>query len=310
MKEFNKNSLIEKCRQNVVEDLFATKSFHNCWEIWKEHILADNKTTSERGFISIGSKLAEIFSKTGTSGRNQSDLSMGGVAWESLNCWYMNIMLLGTPAIVLKKSSHVPQPVKDALCVSYKGLESNSESDLVAVTFPDDFDPFIYTNAKKSEFFDTLSSECEKKPVFNQLSVSVIQCKTNWNDNSQKPMLWSMLYDRCMNDGQGSQDDENLKVFIGKNGYYLKDLKHFSYAFSTVPTNRLLSFKAGMMAVERVKLISGGNYWGHETKSNVAKSIYEIFRGARIGPINGKGAGEVLSQLLEKGSVIPEYFKL
>ena len=46
----------------------------------------------------------------------------------------------------------------------------------------------------------------------------------------------------------------------------------------TVPSQSDLSkFKSHSTAVMRVKNISGGNYWGHQTKAGVAHSIKEIF---------------------------------
>ena len=29
---------------------------------------------------------------------------------------------------------------------------------------------------------------------FDKIEINVIQCKTNWNDNAQIPMLWDMIY--------------------------------------------------------------------------------------------------------------------
>ena len=46
----------------------------------------------------------------------------------------------------------------------------------------------------------------------------------------------------------------------------------------TVPSQKDLSkFKSNSMSVKRVRNLSGGNYWGHETKSDVALSVSEIF---------------------------------
>ena len=42
---------------------------------------------------------------------------------------------------------------------------------------------------KREKVMDAL---CEKH--FTSLEIHIIQCKTNWNDNAQIPMLWDMVY--------------------------------------------------------------------------------------------------------------------
>src|SRR5690606_33300354 len=62
----------------------------------------------------------------------------GGHAWEGLVCWYLNLCLVGTRAVVIKNPIQWPTPVRDALTVTYGNVRTNKESDLLGIVFPDD----------------------------------------------------------------------------------------------------------------------------------------------------------------------------
>ena len=96
-----------------------------------------------------------------------------------------------------------------------------------------------------------------------------MQCKTNWNDSSQIPFLWNLLYQI------GGNTETNIQ--IGTNNRHVHALKSFNYSFITMPSQKDLSkFKPGSVQVERVRNLTGGNYWGVKSKSGVASSIKEI----------------------------------
>ena len=99
--------------------------------------------------------------------------------------------------------------------------------------------------------------------------IGLVQCKTNWNDNAQIPMLWDLLY--------RVEEFENDSVRIGGASVTIKDLAKFSYSFVTVPSG-VAEYKEGSVPVKRVHNLKGGNYWGRPTKQGVALSLDEIFR--------------------------------
>jgi hypothetical protein len=176
--------------------------------------------------------------------------------------------LIGTRAVVIKKNSHLPSSIRDALTVTYGNVKTNTESDLVAVTFPSDaqLNNFsdAYTLARMVSLDDRISQ------LLGQTEVCVLQCKTNWNDNAQIPMLWDMVYSATGFLGS--------KIAVGTNSHSVRTLQKFSYAFVTVPTQRnLATFTPTATAVRRVSNLSGGNYWGQASKSGVAGSIADIF---------------------------------
>jgi hypothetical protein len=171
---------------------------------------------------------------------------------------------------------------------------------MVAVTFPED-DPYLTLPlAAKERVGNRLNFIAEQR--FADVAVTVVQCKTNWNENAQIPMLWDMVYN--------TKDFRDPRIEVGIKSRNLSDLKWFAYAFVTVPTNRLELYKPTTLAVRRVHELSGGNYWGRETKSGVARSVQEIFAGARIGPGNGKRLRRSLDAVVGSLSTMYPYFLL
>ena len=101
------------------------------------------------------------------------------------------------------------------------------------------------------------------------MEVGIIQCKTNWNENAQIPMLWDIIYKTPIGRLQG--------IKVGTPPYSIVYIP-FTYALVTVPTNRIEGFKPTSVSVARVKNLSGGNYWGLESASGVALSLDYIFQ--------------------------------
>lgn len=131
----------------------------------------------------------------------------------------------------------------------------------------------------KSKFNLELTNHLAERD-FNQFEIGIIQCKTNWNDNAQIPMLWDMIY------SAGGFRGRNIT--IGRRGYNIQNAQNFSYSFVTVPSNQNTIYNPNGVAVKRVTNLSGGNYWGNPSVQNVAKSLKEIFTnnfqsGSRIG---------------------------
>jgi hypothetical protein len=261
--------IAESIRGMAISDLLKIPTVQECWPSWQTRyrVLAGTIPTANSLLQNLGSDLGGVFAATNTGGRNQSSQSGGGAAWEAIVCWYLNICLLGTRTVVVKKKTQLPTPVRDALTVTYGTVKTNTESDLVAITFPSDevLDAFSsnYSGAAK------LAVDARIATLLGQTEVCVIQCKTNWNDNAQIPMLWDMIYSATGFSGS--------RASVGINGYAVKSLRKFSYAFMTVPSNDPTKYKKDSMAVIRLSSLSGGNYWGRASKNGVAGSAADIF---------------------------------
>ena len=309
-------NIVEYLRKLSVENLFETNTFLGAWDIWKDEInrYATNKTPNQ--ILNLGDNLANIFRSTSSQGRTQSDVAAGGNAWEALTCWYLNLCLIGRRTIVIKHHKGlIPDPVSDAITVNYSNFVSNTESDLIAITFPDDeeykknIDEIdiedingnkvqIY-KGEKLNYKGIINALCTRD--FQKLEIHIIQCKTNWNDNAQIPMLWNMVY--------AANDFKENNISIGRNGYSIHDIKKFTYSFVTVPTVKLEKFKTNSTAVKRVINLSGGNYWGYPTKSGIANSIKEMLsrnlaNGAEMNHLN------TLREELNKLNDDYSYFKI
>ena len=275
-------NIIEDIRKNVVSDLFATAAIQNCWPIWLNRAKAIiGPQPTAQSVLRIGDHLSEIFQLTNRGGRNQGALTTGGTAWESLITWYINLCTAQSRVVAIKKTSSLPSPVKDAITVNYQNYACSSESDITVIVFPDDprftdENIDLYTNRGNINkgALDELVGD-----TFTRFEVGTIQCKTNWNDNAQIPMLWDMIYTAGRFRGR--------QISVGINNYSIQHLGVFTYAFATVPTNQLGLYKVDSLCVGRVKNLSGGNYWGYPTRNGVARNIKEIFQNYADGYNNG-----------------------
>jgi hypothetical protein len=277
-------NISEYLRQLSVESCFELSAFQSGWTTWKSRInqiLGQNY--NENDILNLGDQLASIFFTTRSTGRSQDSLSGGGYGWEGLVCWYLNLCFAGTRGVAIRKTSILPEPLKDSISVNYGNFKSNTESDIVVIIFPNlpdfnnDRNNLSILNNQGGQIATLLRGKFNYKDVVNRLTeihfdnfeLGVIQCKTNWNDNAQIPMLWSMIYE--------TDRFSNNAISIGKNGYSIKDIANFTYSFMTVPTNDLSDYKQNSTSVNRVRNLSGGNYWGYATLNSVASSLKEIF---------------------------------
>jgi len=229
------------------------------------HFYIHDRPTAEE-ILRMGDHLSSAFRLNRIGDRSQGTLSGGGYAWQALICYYLNLCFAGTNAIALS-SKFIPGCIKDALKVSYTSSASvQADLDVMVVNCPGLSD--VIAPEKKSEkaFSEFICSR------FSDCSVSVIQAKTNWNDNAQIPMLWNFIYRLA---AAGKIPPNGLSVGSGMR--HLSALKSFTYAFVTVPTNDVESFTPGKMPVLRVATMSGGAYWGRPTKSGVILSLSEFF---------------------------------
>jgi len=309
-------NIIEELRKAAVKKLFATNTMTRCFPIWKNTIdsLTPNKTPSQ--ILELGDHLSEIFRQTGNTGRGQGEVSSGGTAWESLICWYLNLCLIGRRTVVIRHNKAlIPTPINDAITVNYHNFASNTESDLIAITYPDkgdyhcDIEELSLTDARgrmipvrntrgSYNLKKIMDALCERD--FHELEIHIVQCKTNWNDNAQIPMLWDAVY-AAKNFRNG--------VSVGQNNFTVSDVAHFTYSFVTVPTNRLDGFTPNSTCVKRVMNLTGGNYWGHATQNDVAASVKEMLhRNLLNGHTNGHRL--TLSAELPNLATVYEYFGL
>lgn len=262
-------SPVEKLRFEVVTEMMNIQTMRKAWPIWQpeiERLLVPNAGISAQSLRELGDKLYDIFTSTSNGSRDQSAVSSGGTAWEVLVCWYLNICLLGSNTVVVKaKRKHIPTPIYDSITVMYGGVPSNTESDLLAITFPNTAEftePFSGNASQLKVYLDEKVNE-----QFSETELTVIQCKTNWNDNAQIPMLWDMIYQ-----SKGFKSAAS----VGNNGYVCSALKRFSYAFVTVPTVNPDRIKPDSISVMRVSSLSGGNYWGKPSVNSIALNVFAM----------------------------------
>ena len=266
-------SLVEGLREIAVRHVMNMRKVSPLWQTWRDAMVpfVGNFEDAD-SILDLGSHLREILASTRPTGnastRGQSDVAIAGKAWEGIVCWYLNLCLVGSRAVAMKfKKYHVPEVLRYAITVQHGNCTTSSKSDLVVTVFPN-----------KEEYVEDLvdmnrrallrrMNELTRRD-FHELELGLVQCKTNWKDNAQFPMLWNTIYD---------MDRSRVQpVSVGVKGFTISALRNFTYSFVTVPSS-LKSIKAANLPVVRVRTLSGSNYWGMETKSGIALSLSEIF---------------------------------
>ena len=252
---------IHEFKLRYLKQLSSVNSLSNSWEIWGEKLnnLIDEDNWGESAF-NIGDNLSEVFLSTKDRGRSQSGVSGGGAGWECLVTWYLNLLLIDTNVIAVRQNKNfVPECISDCLTVTISNTQTNTESDILVYSIPD-FDQI--NSSKISDFNTHLAKRIDK------VDLLVLQCKTNWEDNAQIPMLWDMIY---------NSESKLNNVSVGINGLNPQSLGKFKYGFVTVPTGkRGEQVKPGLLKVLRVKNLTGGNFWGKPSETDVASSIKEF----------------------------------
>ena len=246
----------------AVADLDARKT---PWPGYREElsrIVGESPTAQD--IFNVGAQLKRVF-KSEARTRSQGDLSRGGASWEILITWYLNLVFWDTNVVAMRPSKRLlPPVVADAMAVKVKGVTTSKETDVIVIEVP-----------KKDSSIDLDRKAIDQMIRSNPqgTSVGVVQCKTNWNDNAQIPMLWNIVY--------AAQNWQVQNVVVGSNGFSPSSFGRFSYAFMTVPTNTEKegkdNFKPSSTAVVRVQGMTGGNYWGNPSHSGVADSVAEYF---------------------------------
>jgi hypothetical protein len=252
------------------------------------------KSPTAQDVFNVGAKLKQVF-KSETRTRSQSDLSRGGASWEILITWYLNLVFWDTNVVVMRPSKKLlPPVVADAMAVKVKGVTTSRETDVIVIEVP-----------KNNSSIDLDSKAIDQIIRSNPqgTSVGVVQCKTNWNDNAQIPMLWNIVY--------AAQNLQVQNVVVGSNGFSPSSFGKFSYAFMTVPTNTEKNgkdnFNPGSTAVVRVQGMTGGNYWGNPSQSGVADSVSEYFGRNFDDVFEGGVQKHITSKLLTRPDVIQKF---
>lgn len=253
---------LDKFRLKMLSQMSGLASFRNSWPIFKPTVdaLCNPAAPTAQSIFELGNHLSSIFQSNAVGGRSQSTLAGAGTAWECLVVWYLNLIFWGTEVIAARPNKKfMPSIVLDSLSVSISNYSTNSESDIVIFSVPN---TGTRSEIKLQDINDLISA------TILSTDIAVVQCKTNWNDNAQIPMLWDLIYN-----AQGTNRVSGVRV--GTQGTSPISFRSFSYAFVTVPTQKK-PIKPESIAVLRVKNLTGGNYWGKASQANIASSLSEF----------------------------------
>jgi len=251
----------DQFRCQVMRRLASVPTFKNSWGNFSASLNAlVGPNPTDQQIFDIGENLSDVFKSNAISGRSQSSVAGGGAAWECLTTWYFNLIFWGTNVIATKQhKSFIPSVLYDSFCVTIANHRTNTESDIVVYSIPDIGN---IQNLKLNDIDRLIRNNIQ------DVDTSIVQCKTNWNDNAQIPMLWDLIYN--------STSFRIPNVYVGTNGFSPNSFRKFCYSFATVPSGND-AYKSNSTAVLRVKNLSGGNYWGKKTEQGVCTSLNNFF---------------------------------
>lgn len=276
---------LDAFRLEMMTELSNVPSFKKTWPYLRHEIdrsLSATPTAEE--IFRLGDRLSRIFTSVmplkeraaklerledaiavlAPSSRGQSELAMAGTVWECLVSWYLNLICYGTDVIAARRTNaNTPSIITDAITVTLHGYSTKSEADIVVFSVPG-IEQSSDLSLKVGDLNRVIMEDA------GVCTVAIVQCKTNWNENAQIPMLWDLIY--------RSTPADITSMQLGCNGVTPRSFKDrtIKYAFMTVPTNKTSRYKEGGAPVTRVRGLSGGNYWGHPTQQGVATGFSEF----------------------------------
>lgn len=281
-------------RLKILIKLAETQSFQNGWGVWEPQIrkLASGENKAEKLF-QLGGHLSDLFRSNRVEGRGQDSVSGGGSAWECLVTWYLNLIFWGTDVIATRQNRQfVPEKINKALSVTISNQQTNTESDIV-----------VYRTSQETltATVDIAQINAYVSANLHDTDVAVVQCKTNWNDNAQIPMLWDLIYN--------SSSFRIPHVSVGIEGVNPTSFRRFAYAFVTVPTSRG-PFNPTSLCVLRVKNMTGGNYWGKPSSQGISSCLNEFFHRNFPDAFNGAIPHHINRGLLGASAVLEAFLSM
>lgn len=288
----------DRFRFQVMASVAQTKSFESTWPQFRSAIegkLGSSPTGED--IFALGDHLRPIFRAAAGPGRSQSEVSAAGTVWECLVVYYLNLVLYGSDVVATRfRVAFVPKPLRDTLSVMIQNKRTNSESDVLCYSIP---------NASGLPAKPRLKDiEAQIKAAPRSCDLAVVQCKTNWNDNAQIPMLWDLVYRGNFQGGRIGQ------AVVGAAGYNPSKLGNFSYAFMTAPTTKPEELRTTSTAVLRVSNMSGGNFWGLPAKEGVARGISEFVPRNFVDHLQGSSESHINRHLLSNPAVLRRFLDL
>ena len=254
---------VDDFRSSVMRQVSSVPSFGTSWNTFQHQIDSlIGPTPNANQIFDLGQNISTIFLSNSKKGRSQSAVASGGAAWECFITWYLNLVFWGTDVIASRQNKKfIPQVLYDAFSVTISNQKTNTESDIVVYSIP---------NIKNITKLSLKDIDNLIRSNITLADTSVVQCKTNWNDNAQIPMLWDLIYN--------STNFRLPNVSVGTAGVNPIAFKSFAYAYFTVPTNKnIQKIKPKSTQVLRVANLTGGNYWGRPTTNGIAQSVNNYF---------------------------------
>lgn len=227
----------------------------------------------------LGKHLADMFldAHGGTAGqRDNSTVAIAGALWESLAIAYLNSLLAGTSAVVVKGAAHVP-PVLNAM------FTISSETGVVSPKYS----VFVIDHPCLSETVRGSSTRWDRELTHwtdssirgrpDLTSVVLLDCRTNFSDLIKETVLYDWLLNLV---SKGYLPDQMLPEYQSHETVeVLPKMKSVSVSLITGVRHQP---KLNSAPARRGESLTGRTFWGMETLKGVASCMSE-FKERQIG---------------------------
>jgi len=249
-------SLINTVR-SICNEAIMSGTFTQSWKDFFADTFYDSVLNDSLDLL--GEELSELFKSVGSS-RDQGSLSQAGMAWKKLlflfmNCQSYNTHILPIHGKVMKKI--LPDEILQLTNIGINGHENIGVSnDFLLLKLPSKvFHAEVGSDWSDEEVIKRFKELLQNN--FNNLEVTIIWAKTNFNDNIQGPMLWSEM--------ARQRDKRNESSKIAR------------HAWVTVPTNRLTSYSSNCAPIRRSRTFDAGSFWGYPSNESLTmRNIFEL----------------------------------
>lgn len=221
----------------------------------------------------LGRHLADMFldAHGGTAGqRDNSTVAIAGALWESLAIAYLNSLLAGTSAVVVKGAAHVP-PVLNAMFTisSVTGIVSPKYSVFVIDH------PCLNENVRgnpsrwDNELTHWIDNSIRDHP--DTTSVVLLDCRTNFSDLIKETVLYDWLLNLV---AKGYLPDQMRREYQSHEAIeVLPKMRSVSVSLITGVRHQP---KLNSAPSRRGEALTGRTFWGMSTLEGVARCLSEF----------------------------------
>ena len=272
-------STLSELLRNSMFGFLNSGSFGNFVETRRAFLVSrqlDNwQETPTESIEQLGASLADMFllAHGGKNGqRDNSSVAIAGALWESLVIAYLNTVLAGSSAVVIKGVAHVPVAFREMFTISGpSGIVSPSYSTFVLDHPCLSQSVDSGTTSWDKELTHWLDNEIRREP--EQASVILLDCRTNFSDLVKETVLYDWLLNIL---AKGQFPDQMLPQY--QSIELIELLPRLGSLSVALVTGQRRAIKPSAAPARRGMALTGKTFWGLETVDGVASCLSSFKR--------------------------------